>query len=108
MPLDSKDIEHIHHNVIGPEVPVYALDCLAMFKGYQHDPMKIKKYMEIKIDHIKKELLTKDGWVDTRLENELPTKEALYRVLFCPLENVPLCINDMFSEIAKWRLENSV
>ena len=110
MPLNTKDISEMYqllYRELRYPMQIESVSIWEMILNSNYDPEKIKGNLEKEIEVLKKKLAPHDGWCDVRDEKNLLVRKALLKVLFCPLEEVPLCINEQFVEIAKWRLENA-
>ena len=112
MPLDAAGMESLYttltKSVRGHGMPIEAIAPIEMMEQHNFDPDKIKEKMSANIDLLTEEWEHPvDGWKDAQVGKKLIVRKALYEVLFCPLEEVPLHINGQFLNIAKWRLENA-
>jgi len=110
--IDAAGMESLYttltQSIRGHGMPIEAVAFIEMMEQHNFDPHRIKGKMSANID-----LLTEEwehpvgGWKNARSGKELIVREAMFKVLFCPLEEVPLHINGQFADIAKWRLENA-
>jgi hypothetical protein len=111
MALNSEDMEALYKAVFqrgnySPSVvPIEAIAYIEMIKNNKYDAGMIKHMMKKDLENLKEEC--NGVWKSVWSEKSLPIREALYEVLFCPLEEVPLHINGQYLDIAKWRLENA-
>ena len=113
MSLDASDIEEIYkelciyYNSHSSGIPIEAVSTIEHIINCRFDPEQIEKHIKTEIENIKEQQKKLGNWGDVRLNKSLPDKEALNTILFCPLEDVPLHINGLFMDIARWRLENA-
>jgi hypothetical protein len=107
-PDNLKNIYQIIGSDRGYGVPIEAVFIFEKFQTMNFDTIRIKELMTSEILKYKNEIGQDNVWQDVRTKKRLQTEETLYNVLFCPLEEVPLHINEAFPDIAKWRLENAI
>lgn len=110
MSLNTTDISEMYQLLfyeLRYPMQIEAVNIWEMIVNNNYNPETIKENLEKEIEILKERLKSVDGWCDVRDEKKLLVREALLKVLFCPLEEVPLHINEQFAEIAKWRLENA-
>ena len=111
MPLDIKDMEKLYLDLFSTgsylEAPIEAISFIERIREHGYDPKEIKRVMSRDVEMTEKTANRSDGWTDIRAVKSLPIKKTILNALFCPLEEVPLHINEDLMEIAKWRLENA-
>lgn len=111
MALEANDIEKINEGLFQDawEAIIYSviLEYFEVMKQLKYNPIKIKSFLEDNLAKMKKEEELLGLWKNQNTENAIEVTEAMFKVLFCDLIEVPLLINEKFSYIAKWRLEHN-
>lgn len=108
MALDSADMEALYKKIFwhaNYSLPIEAIAYVEMIKNNKYNAGMIEHMMKKDLENLEEEC--KGVWKNAWAEKSLPGRKAMYEALFCPLEEVPLHINEKFLDIAKWRLENA-
>jgi hypothetical protein len=107
--LTKEDVKAIYYELYNTgkvDISLAGIELLNKLEEYDFDLNNFETYVRIKeVDIINN---YRAQWKDSLITNFEPYFLDFKKVLYCPLEDVPLCVSGKFSEIAKWRLRNAV
>jgi len=106
--LTKKDVKAFYDELYGKgtvDVSLIGVELLGKLEEYAFDLNKFEAYIRTKeTDIIINNIYKREDSLLTNLE---PYFFDFKKVLYCSLEDVPLCVNGKFSKIANWRLNHA-